>query len=67
MTLFLITDIDMSPYICPDNLVLVKMSKKDVQKRASKFILDAYDKVIEPEDLLKDNYLNWLKEGLNNL
>jgi hypothetical protein len=56
MTLFLITDIDMSPYTCPNNLVLIKMSKIDVQKRASKFILDAYNKVIEPEELLKDNY-----------
>ena len=56
MTLFLITDIDMSPYTCPDNLVLIKMPKLDVQKRASKFILDTYNKVIEPENLLKDNY-----------
>ena len=56
MTLFLITDIDMSPYICPDNMVLIKMPKLDVQKRASKFILDNYAKVVEPENLLKDNY-----------
>lgn len=56
LTLFLITDIDMSPYTCPNNLVLIKMSKIDVQKRASKFILDAYNKVVEPNELLKDNY-----------
>lgn len=56
LTVFLITDIDMSPYTCPDNLILVKMLKVDVQKRASKFILDTYNKVVEPEDLLKDNY-----------
>lgn len=56
MTLFLITDIDMTPYTCPNNLVVIKMTKFDVQKRASKFILDAYNKVIEPKNLLKDNY-----------
>lgn len=56
LTVFLITDIDMSPYTCPDNLVLIKMPKLDVQKRASKFILNEYNKVIEPENLLKDNY-----------
>jgi hypothetical protein len=32
------------------------MSKIDVQKRASKFILDNYNKLIDPEELLKDNY-----------
>lgn len=56
ITVFLITDIDMTPYACPDNLVVIKMSKVDVQKRASKFILEAYNKVVEPENLLKDNY-----------
>jgi len=56
LTVFLITDIDMRPYVCPNNLVVIKMSKVDVQKRASKFILEAYNKVVEPEDLLKDNY-----------
>jgi len=56
LTVFLITDIDMTPYACPDNLVVIKMSKADVQKRASKFILEAYNKVVEPENLLKDNY-----------
>jgi len=56
LTVLLITDIDMTPYICPENLIVVNMPKLDVQKRASKFILEAYNKVVEPEDLLKDNY-----------
>ena len=56
LTVFLITDIDMTPYMCPDNLVVIKMPKSDIQKRASKFILETYNKVVEPEDLLKDNY-----------
>jgi len=56
LTVVLITDIDMTPYVCPDNLVIIKMSRVDVQKRASKFILDTYNKVVEPEELLKDNY-----------
>ncbi len=56
LTVFLITDIDMTPYVCPDNLVIIQMTRIDVQKRASKFILDTYNKVVEPEKLLKDNY-----------
>ena len=56
LTVFLITDIDVTPYACPDNLVVIHMSKADVQKRASKFILETYNKVVEPENLLKDNY-----------
>ena len=56
LTVFLITDIDMTPYTYPDNLVVIKMSKLDVQKRASKFILEKYNKFIEPDELLKNNY-----------
>jgi len=56
LTVFLITDIDMTGYVCPTNLVIIKMPKSDIQKRASKFILDTYEKVVEPENLIKDNY-----------
>jgi hypothetical protein len=56
LTVLLITDIDTSRYICPNNMVIIQMSRVDVQKRASKFILDKYNKVIDPENLLKDNY-----------
>lgn len=56
LTVFLITDIDMTPYNCPENLVVIKMHKSDVQTRASKFILDIYNKLVEPGELLKDNY-----------
>jgi GR25 family glycosyltransferase involved in LPS biosynthesis len=56
LTVFLITDIDMKPYTCPENLIVIKMNKYEVKKRASKFILETYNKVIEPDNLLKDNY-----------
>jgi len=56
LTVFLITDIDMTGYKCPTNLIVIKMPKSDIQKRLSKFILDTYEKVVEPENLIKDNY-----------
>ena len=56
LTVFLITDIDISPYNCPKNLIVINMDKSELKKRASKFILETYNKVVEPDDLLKDNY-----------
>jgi hypothetical protein len=56
LTIFLITDINMDPYNCPKNLIVIKMGKSEVKKRISKFILETYNKVVEPDNLLKDNY-----------
>jgi len=56
LTVFLVTDIDTSKYNCPSNLVVIPFSKIEVQKRASKFILDVYGKTVEPDELLLDNY-----------
>ena len=56
LTVFLITDIDVSSYSLPENLIVIKMPKLDVQQRASKLILDVYGKTVAPEDLLQTNY-----------
>lgn len=56
LTVFLITDIDVSSYKLPDNLILVPMPKIEVQKKAAKFILDVYGKTVAPEDLIQSNY-----------
>jgi len=56
LTVILVTDIDTSNYNLPSNLYKVTLTKFDVQKRLSKFILDTYDKSINPYDLVKDNY-----------
>lgn len=56
LTVFLITDIDLSSYKLPENLIVVPMPKIEVQKKAAKFILDVYGKTVAPEDVIQSNY-----------
>jgi len=56
LTVILITDIDLSPYRCPSNLVVISMTKEAVQIRAATFIRDTYGKSVEPKELFLNNY-----------
>ena len=56
LTVFLFTDIDLSSYTLPTNLVVYRCPKTDIQARASKFIQDVYETTVQPEDLLQSNY-----------
>jgi glycosyltransferase involved in cell wall biosynthesis len=56
LTVFLVTDIDMSSYTCPENLIIIFMPKADLQARVSKFIEEGYQQKVAPENLLVDNY-----------
>ena len=56
LTLFLITDIDITSYSVPDNLILINLNIQNVRQRASQFILKTYNKVVEPENLILNNY-----------
>ena len=56
LTVFLITDIDTSSYILPDNMVKIKMSLNEIRNRASKFIFDFYNIEILAKNLILNNY-----------
>lgn len=56
LTVFLITDIDTSSYVVPDNLILINSSLQDVKQRAAKFILNTYNKVVNTENIILNNY-----------
>ena len=56
LTVFLITDTDTSSYVVPDNLILINSSLQDVKQRAAKFILNTYDKVVNTENIILNNY-----------
>ena len=56
LTVFLITDIDMSIYKLPKNIIIIKMPINEVRERASKLIYDVYKAEILPENLILNNY-----------
>jgi glycosyltransferase involved in cell wall biosynthesis len=56
LTVFLITDIDISTYTIPENLILINMTKYNVKLRASKLIFDTYNVNVDANDLILTNY-----------
>jgi len=56
LTLFLVTDIDLSGYKLPDNLILIHLDKTNVQQRISDLLFKTYNTKVNPEDLVKNNY-----------
>ena len=56
LTVFLITDIDISMYNVPSNLILIKLPIQNIRERAAKLIYETYGKVVEPENLIQENY-----------
>ena len=56
LTVFLITDIDLSTYNCPANLMVIDISKIMVQQRVADVIETIYHKKVAPESLIVDNY-----------
>ena len=56
LSVFLITDIDMSSYELPNNLIIINMSIQSIRQRASTFILKTYKKVVPVDQLILNNY-----------
>ena len=56
LTIFLITDNDISVYNIPENLILIPLPIQKIKIRISDFILTTYGKYIHPDELLKSNY-----------
>ena len=56
LTVLLVTDIDTTSYARPANLVVVPMSKRAVQTRASTWLHDVYGTFVPPDELICDDY-----------
>lgn len=56
MSVFLVTDIDVSLFNIPPNLVLIRLTLNDVRERISRFILATYGAYIEPINLILHHY-----------
>lgn len=56
LTVFLVTDFDLSSYNLPENLIHIKIDINNVKTRISDFLFKTYNKRINPEDLVKNNY-----------
>ena len=56
LTVFLITDIDLSSYCLPPNLIVAPMTIDDVRKRAANMLLSVFNRHVSPGDLIKTNY-----------
>jgi hypothetical protein len=56
LTVFFITDIDLSSYKLPQNLIHIRMEIGELKNRLSSFIYKTYDKYVHPDSLLKFIY-----------
>lgn len=56
LSVILVTDIDLSPYKVPVNLIHVKLSIDQVKQRISNLLYKTYGKHVYSEDLVKSNY-----------
>jgi hypothetical protein len=56
LSVFLMTDSDLSGYTVPDNLILVPMTLGKLRDKAARFIGDEFDVEVRPDTLLKQPY-----------
>jgi len=56
LSVFLMTDADLSSYKLPDNLIPVKLTLDDLRKKAARFMNDAFGMDVKPGALLKQPY-----------
>jgi glycosyltransferase involved in cell wall biosynthesis len=56
LTVFLLSNNDISSYNIPNNLIQIKMGLDDIRSRISNVIYKVYNKHILPSNLLKDYY-----------
>ena len=56
LTVFLVTDIDLSIYNLPTNLIHIHIGVQDVKKRISDLLFKIYNKRVLEDELIKTNY-----------
>ena len=56
LSVFLMTDSDLSGYRVPDNLIRIPMTLEKLRERAAEFIRDEYGMDVRPDALLKQAY-----------
>ena len=56
LTVFLVTDINIEMYNIPSNLILINLSMQNIRERAAKLINEAYNKVVEPDNLIQNKH-----------
>ena len=54
--MFLLTDIDLSGYRLPDNLILIPMTFGAIREKAARLISDEFGVDVRPEALMKQPY-----------
>jgi hypothetical protein len=56
LTVFFITDIDMTPYSLPENAIIIPLAKAGVQIKLSQMLFNVFGKTVDPTLLAIDNY-----------
>jgi len=56
LTVFFITDIDMTPYSVPENAIIIPLTKADVQRRLAQMLFNVFGKTADPTLLVISNY-----------
>lgn len=56
LTVFLISDSDISKYNIPENLIQIKLSLQDIKNRLSGLLYKTYTKYVHPDNLLQKSY-----------
>jgi hypothetical protein len=56
LTVMFITDIDTTMYTMPENAIVIRRNKADVQKNLANMLAHVFGKTVDPNQLVKDNY-----------
>ena len=56
LTVFFITDIDMTPYSLPENAIIIPLTKAGMQIKLSQMLFKVFGKTVDPTLLAIDNY-----------
>ncbi len=53
LTVIFLTDIDLAQFNLPENLIVVLITLDDIRHRAAHLMMESFDVVIKPEDIIK--------------
>lgn len=56
LTVFFISDIDLSSYKLPENFIQIKLGIEQIRNRLSSLLNKTYNKYVHPSELLQNNY-----------